>query len=122
MKGKGGITARGYTQSIINSNKNAKSETEGVKLGRICIKYMYPVALVAKRLHTSRQGIYDWFSGKSKPNQANRIAINKLIEELIAKDMFYTIDGIPVSKYEEELEQQKEEAVEVEQPDLFNNQ
>ena len=73
---------RGYSQIVIYNNKNAKSVTEGVKLGKICIGFMYPAALVAKRLHTSRQCVYDWFSGKSKPSKASGVKISKLIKAL----------------------------------------
>lgn len=76
---------RGYSQLVINNNKNARPITAGVKLGKLCIKLMYPASKVAKKLHTSRQCVYDWFSGKSKPNQASAIRINELIEELAAK-------------------------------------
>ena len=74
---------RGYSQIVIYNNKNAKSVTEGVKLGKICIGFMYPAALVAERLNISRQCVYDWFSGKSRPHKNARIQINKLIDELI---------------------------------------
>ena len=76
---------RGYSQLVIHSNKNAKPVTEGVKLGKICIKLMYPAAKAAKKLHTSRQCVYDWFSGKSRPNQAARERINDLIKELTSE-------------------------------------
>ena len=46
---------------------------------------MYPAAKVAKKLHTSRQCVYDWFSGKSRPNQAARERINDLIKELTSE-------------------------------------
>jgi len=74
---------RGYSQLVMNNNKEAKPITEGVKLGKVCIKFMYPAALVAERLNISRQCVYDWFSGKSRPHKNARIQINKLIDELI---------------------------------------
>ncbi len=43
---------------------------------------MYPAALVAERLNISRQCVYDWFSGTSKPSKASGVNINRLIKEL----------------------------------------
>ncbi|HAT67305.1 MAG TPA: hypothetical protein DCS66_22370 [Flavobacteriaceae bacterium] len=76
---------RGYSQKVIIDNKKAKPITAGVKLGKLCIKLMYPAAEVAKKLNTSRQCVYDWFCGKSIPSELSVKKINRLIDELITQ-------------------------------------
>tara|TARA_R100000656_G_scaffold120978_1_gene95585 strand:- start:372 stop:611 length:240 start_codon:yes stop_codon:yes gene_type:complete len=76
---------RGYSQKVIIDNKKARPITSGVKLGKLCIKLMYPVDKVAKKLEKSRQCIYDWFCGKAAPTKNNTKKINQLIDELTAQ-------------------------------------
>jgi len=76
---------RGYSQKVINDNKKARPITPGVKLGKLCIKLMYPAADVAKKLNKSRQCVYNWFCGKSIPSKISAKKINQLIDELTVK-------------------------------------
>jgi len=69
---------RGYSQIIIESNQKAK-ETAGTLLGKLCIALKYPASQVAKELNVSRQTVYDWFSGKTKPSRRLEVLIGDLI-------------------------------------------
>ncbi len=59
---------RGYSQVIIEANARAK-ETTGTLLGKLCIALKYPASQVSKELNVSRQTVYDWFSGKTRPSK-----------------------------------------------------
>jgi DNA-binding XRE family transcriptional regulator len=72
----------GYTLNLVSLNKSANARSLGVKLGRKCIKHGVPVADVAERLGVSRQTIYHWFSGKTKPTEQMASKIKKLITQL----------------------------------------
>ena len=72
----------GYTLNLVSLNKSASARSIGVKLGRKCIKHGVPVADVAERLGVSRQTIYHWFSGKSRPSEQMANQIEKLIPQL----------------------------------------
>jgi DNA-binding XRE family transcriptional regulator len=72
----------GYTLNLVSLNKSASARSIGVKLGRTCIKHSVPVADVAERLGVSRQTIYHWFSGKSRPSEQMASKIEKLITQL----------------------------------------
>lgn len=72
---------RGYSQSIIETNKKAK-ETTGTLFGRMCIARKYPASQVAKELNVSRQTVYDWFSGKTIPSKRFDLLIKELAIKL----------------------------------------
>jgi predicted transcriptional regulator YheO len=72
---------RGYSQLMIEANQNAR-ETVGTLLGRACIALKYPVSQVAKDLHVSRQTVYDWFSGKTKPGRQTESSITALLNKI----------------------------------------
>ena len=72
---------RGYSQSIIEANQNAK-EGLGVLLGAVLIAKKYPVSVVAKELEVSRQTVYDWISGKAIPAPAKTAVIANMIDRL----------------------------------------
>ena len=72
---------RGYSQNIVEANQ-AATKTLGVNLGAICISLKYPASQVAKQLGISRQTVYDWFSGKTKPHKEKELIINDLINKL----------------------------------------
>ena len=74
---------RGYSQMLIEANQNAEPNI-GVTLGALCIDKRYPVTKVAERLKMSRQGVYDWFTGKSKPAKNKEDLIQKVINEINA--------------------------------------
>ena len=75
---------RGYSQIIIEANQRAK-ETVGTLLGKLCISLKYPASQVAKELNVSRQTVYDWFSGKTKPSKLTEFKITTLIEKINKK-------------------------------------
>ena len=75
---------RGYSQSIIEANKKAK-ETTGTLFGRMCIARKYPASQVAKELHVSRQTVYDWFSGRTKPSRHLEPSVKSFLEKLQVK-------------------------------------
>ena len=72
---------RGYSQSVIEYNKKAK-ETPGTLLGQLCIALKYPVGQVAKDLNVSRQTVYDWFSGITKPSKHIEPKVIELINRI----------------------------------------
>jgi predicted transcriptional regulator len=72
---------RGYSQSIVEANSEA-TPSLGVSLGAVCIVLKYPVTKVAKELGVSRQAVYDWFSGKAKPDNENKFQITEMIQRL----------------------------------------
>jgi transcriptional regulator with XRE-family HTH domain len=72
---------RGYSQSIVEANHEA-TPSLGVALGAVCISLKYPAAKVSKELGVSRQAVYDWFSGKTKPAHSKALQINELIQRL----------------------------------------
>jgi transcriptional regulator with XRE-family HTH domain len=72
---------RGYSQVVIEANQNAEPSL-GVTLGAVCITTKYPASKVAKELNISRQSVYDWFSGKTKPSKDKVNKVNDLIQRL----------------------------------------
>ena len=75
---------RGYSQNIIENNNKA-GDTIGTLLGRLCIAIKYPVGQVAKELNVSRQTVYDWFSGITKPSKHMEPKVMELINKLRPK-------------------------------------
>ena len=72
---------RGYSQAIVEANAAAPAGP-GVQLGAVCIALKYPASQVAKALNVSRQTVYDWFSGKTKPNKEKEFGIQELIKTI----------------------------------------
>jgi len=75
---------RGYSQIIVEANMQAK-ETIGTILGAMCISLKYPASQVAKKLNVSRQTVYDWFSGKTKPSKRTESKVAALINKINLK-------------------------------------
>ncbi len=75
---------RGYSQVIIEANQRAK-ETVGTLLGKLCISLKYPASQVAKDLNVSRQTVYDWFSGKTRPSKRTELKVSALINKINLK-------------------------------------
>jgi DNA-binding XRE family transcriptional regulator len=75
---------RGYSQIIIEANQRA-AETTGTLLGKLCISLKYPASQVAKELNVSRQTVYDWFSGKTKPSRHLDSTVRAFVEKLKTK-------------------------------------
>lgn len=73
---------RGYSQHIIEANASAE-ESVGTKLGKVCIEQKIPASLVAQSLEVSRQTVYDWFTGKTKPIRAQAEKIEAFIAQIM---------------------------------------
>tara|TARA_R110000868_G_scaffold283102_1_gene543534 strand:- start:573 stop:809 length:237 start_codon:yes stop_codon:yes gene_type:complete len=63
----------GYSTGIVAANKAADGKLVGVRLGRTCIKQGIPAIRISRRLKVSKQTVYNWFSGITKP-QARYLA------------------------------------------------
>jgi transcriptional regulator with XRE-family HTH domain len=72
----------GYTTWLVTQNKRADARSLGVKLGRVCIKRGLSVIEVATRLGVSRQTIYNWFAGVSKPTRSKIAAVTAYLASL----------------------------------------
>lgn len=72
----------GYSLRIIELNRSADEELLGVTLGRACIRNNMPVSVLAERLGVSRQTVYNWFVGNSKPSQNTKTKIEALLTTL----------------------------------------
>lgn len=57
----------GYSIRVAEAIKNADGNLPGVQLGRKCLERDIPVARVAGILRVTRQTVYSWFLGRSKP-------------------------------------------------------
>ena len=75
----------GYSTRLIESNKAANPKLLGVRLGRACIRLRMPVAHVASTLGVSRQTIYNWFTGTSKPQNTVVDSVERLLASLSQK-------------------------------------
>lgn len=75
---------KGYSRNFIENNKQADPFHVGVQLGRICIERDIPVQDVADYLKVSRQAVYMWFLGKTKPHPAKRKVLWELLDRLAA--------------------------------------
>lgn len=71
----------GYSQRLIERNRQADSRHLGVRLGRACIAHQVPVSVVAHEFRVTRQTVYNWFSGASKPAES----VHTLVDAYIAK-------------------------------------
>jgi hypothetical protein len=72
---------RGYSRKFIEANRKADQRHIGVVLGRICINRDIPIKDVSEHLSVSRQVLYLWFLGKSRPQPAKQ----EMLEELVRK-------------------------------------
>ena len=72
----------GYTQLVINKNKEADESKIGVQLGRICISKNVPAQVVANYFGVSRATIYMWFSGEKEPRDKRVKEIQGFIANL----------------------------------------
>jgi DNA-binding transcriptional regulator YiaG len=72
----------GYSLRIVELNRSADEELLGVALGRACIRNNMPVSVLAARLGVSRQTVYNWFVGTSKPSSNTKNKIEALLTTL----------------------------------------
>jgi hypothetical protein len=66
---------QGYSIRVAEAIKEADSNLLGVQLGRACLARDIPVSAVAEELKVTRQTVYHWFLGLSKPRACVRDAI-----------------------------------------------
>jgi hypothetical protein len=62
----------GYSQSLVQANKEASAKSLGVALGRLCIRHGISVARVTRDLNVSRMTVYNWFKGQTDLSKSNR--------------------------------------------------
>lgn len=72
----------GYSQRIVELNKEADKTSLGVVLGRACIKANTPVQEAAEYLGVSRTTVYNWFTGAFTPHPKYHAAITKLLKRV----------------------------------------
>jgi transcriptional regulator with XRE-family HTH domain len=75
---------KGYSRKFVDANIKADPFHVGVQLGRICIQRDIPVQDVADYLNVSRQSVYLWFLGKTKPQPRKRELLWGLLNRLSA--------------------------------------
>lgn len=72
----------GYSQRMVEANRQANVKSLGVALGRLCIELGVSVSDVASKLGVSRATVYNWFWGSSIPDRARSERIAKLMQTL----------------------------------------
>jgi DNA invertase Pin-like site-specific DNA recombinase len=72
----------GYSQRLIEQNRQADGRLLGVQLGRVCIEHQTPVSTVAREFKVSRQTVYNWFTGAVKPSPAYRALVDAYLAKL----------------------------------------
>ena len=65
----------GYSTAIVKLNRQVSARHLGVQLGRYCIRHSIPVQEVAEHFNVSRQTIYNWFCGTTKPRDKHVTSI-----------------------------------------------
>lgn len=70
---------RGYSQRIIDANKEADAGSLGVLLGKYCISRDIPVADISEYFSVSKMTVYNWFSGRSKPKKFQEERIREVL-------------------------------------------
>lgn len=71
----------GYSQSLVQANKQASARLLGVALGRHCIKRGISVMDIANKFAVSRMTVYLWFKGTSNPRPAVAAQIQRYIKK-----------------------------------------
>lgn len=72
----------GYSQRLIEHNRQADGHLLGVRLGRVCIERQTPVSAVAREFKVSRQTVYNWFTGAASPSPAYRALVDAYLAKL----------------------------------------
>lgn len=72
----------GYSQRLIEQNRQADGHLLGVRLGRVCIARQTPVSAVAREFKVSRQTVYNWFTGAASPSPAYRALVDAYLAKL----------------------------------------
>ena len=53
----------GYSQNLVQANKEASARSLGVALGRFCIRNRISVRQISEHFGVSRMTVYNWFNG-----------------------------------------------------------
>ena len=69
----------GYSQSLVQANKQASIKSLGVALGRVCIRANISVSKIADDFGVTRMTIYNWFKGESTPHSGYAQTISDYI-------------------------------------------
>jgi predicted transcriptional regulator len=72
----------GYSQRLVDANKNADLSSRGVYLGSRCIKLGVSVSEVAVALGVSRATVYNWFWGSVIPSAKHTTKIAEFLRTL----------------------------------------
>ena len=72
----------GYSARLIELNKQADPKLLGVRLGKACIKNNISVHEVANKFGVSRQTVYNWFMGRSSPQNVVAESVKDLLTQL----------------------------------------
>ena len=69
----------GYSQRVVQTNRDADMNNLGVRLGRFCIQKELPVTDVMEFFDVSKQTVYSWFAGTHIPSKRHAVLINKFL-------------------------------------------
>ena len=69
----------GYSQRVVQTNRDADKGSLGVLLGRYCIQKELPVNDVMEYFDVSKQTVYSWFAGTHTPSKRHATLINKFL-------------------------------------------
>lgn len=59
----------GYSQNLVQANKEASAKSLGVALGRFCIRNRISVRQISEHFGVSRMTVYNWFKGNTSPQE-----------------------------------------------------
>ena len=72
----------GYSQNLVQANKQASARSLGVALGRLCIKHRISVRMISERFGVSRMTVYNWFKGVTDPHDDLAEPIRRYIKSI----------------------------------------
>lgn len=76
--------SRGYSLDFAQQVGAADRRLPWVKLGLLCIEKRISIIDIAKELKVSRQTVYWWFTGKSRPRSVQIERIKEVLARLSA--------------------------------------
>lgn len=71
--------AGGYSTLFLSAIKEAELDPVVRQFAEACIGRGIPVASIASRLDVTRASVYNWFTGKTSPRQAQMAQIKKVV-------------------------------------------
>lgn len=72
----------GYSQNLVQANKEVSARSLGVALGRLCIRRGISVSQIAEHFGVSRMTIYNWFKGVYDPRPDLTASVRSYINSL----------------------------------------